>query len=156
MFRPKSNKPSNKPAKIETFISEGTEIRGDLIFIGGLHLDGKVIGNVISEGENTAVLTVGHKGQIEGEVRVPDIILNGQVTGDVYTTERIELSGKARVKGNVYYRVLEMAAGAEVNGSLVHCETPEKIKPEQTKGKPPTKNEDEPENDNVKKLSTKS
>ena len=47
-------------------------------------------------------------------------MLNGSVVGDVHATERIELAANARVAGNVYYGLIEMAMGAEVNGNLVH------------------------------------
>jgi cytoskeletal protein CcmA (bactofilin family) len=40
----------------------------------------------------------------------------------VFATERVELAANARVSGTVYYRLLEMAMGAEVNGKLVHTE----------------------------------
>ena len=43
------------------------------------------------------------------------------MVGDVYANERVELAN-ARVSGTVYYRLLEMAMGAEVNGKLVHSE----------------------------------
>ena len=48
------------------------------------------------------------------------MILNGSVQGDVYASEHIELAPNARITGNVYYNLIEMAMGAEVNGNLVH------------------------------------
>jgi cytoskeletal protein CcmA (bactofilin family) len=51
---------------------------------------------------------------------VHNIVLNGEVLGDVHAFEHIELAAAARVTGNVYYNLIEMAMGAEVNGSLVH------------------------------------
>jgi cytoskeletal protein CcmA (bactofilin family) len=51
---------------------------------------------------------------------VPHVFLNGTVKGDVRATERIELGPKARVIGNVQYKLIEMAIGAEVNGKLIH------------------------------------
>jgi len=113
--------------KVETLIGQSTEIRGDIVFTGGLHLDGKVVGNVIAEGNDNCVLIISDRGCIEGEVRVPVVILNGIVIGDVYATERVEFSNKGRVNGNVYYNMLEMAMGAEINGSLVHCENEKKL-----------------------------
>lgn len=95
-------------------------MHGDVIFSGGLHVDGVIKGNVIAGNGSAAVLTVSEHGSIEGEVRVPNIILNGKVIGDVYAVERIELASHARVTGNVYYNLIEMAMGAEVNGSLLH------------------------------------
>ncbi len=46
--------------------------------------------------------------------------LNGTVKGDVRATERVELGPKARVIGNVQYKLIEMSIGAEVNGKLIH------------------------------------
>jgi cytoskeletal protein CcmA (bactofilin family) len=107
-------------AKIDTIIGQQTRIEGDLHFDGGLHIDGRISGNVIAEGDSGSVLTVSEHGNIEGNVQVPNVILNGTVTGNVHSGERIELAAKARVNGDVHYNLIEMAMGAEVNGSLVH------------------------------------
>ena len=120
-------KPKTKATKIETLIGNSIEVRGDLIFSGGLHIDGKIIGNVIAEDGSDSMLVLSDHGSIEGEVRVPFVVLNGEVIGDVYATERVELSGHAQVSGNVFYNLLEMAMGAEVNGSLVHCKNEKKL-----------------------------
>ena len=106
--------------KVDTIIGQQTRIEGDVHFSGGLHIDGRVKGGVIAEADSTSVLTVSEHGSIEGDVRVPTVILNGSVTGDVRSAERIELAAKARVDGDVYYNLIEMAMGAAVNGSLVH------------------------------------
>ncbi len=105
---------------IHTLISEHTQVQGDVHFHGGLHVDGAIKGNVIADDSTGSVLTLSEQGTIEGEVRVPHIILNGTVIGDVYATERVEMANKARVNGNVYYNLIEMAIGAEINGNLVH------------------------------------
>jgi len=107
-------------ARIDTLIGRGTEINGDLMFSGGLHVDGKIVGNVIAEEGSSAILILSEFGCIEGEVKVPYMVLNGQVIGDVYGSTRVELAPKSRVKGSVYYNLIEMAIGAEVNGGLVH------------------------------------
>lgn len=114
-----------KAPKVSTVIGQETEITGDVQFSGGLHLDGKVTGNVSGAESNDATVTVSEKGVIEGDVRVDTLILNGTVIGDVYANERVELASAARVTGTVYYRLLEMAMGAEVNGQLVHSEQQE-------------------------------
>ena len=108
-----------RTAKIDSLIGQQTEVNGDILFSGGLHVDGKSKGNVLAT-EPESLLTVSDQGSVEGEVRVPNIILNGLVIGDVYASERIELASQARVQGNVYYNLIEMAIGAEVNGKLVH------------------------------------
>lgn len=108
-----------RTAKIDSLIGQNTEIKGDVIFTGGLHVDGKIVGNVFAE-DPGSLLTLSDQGVIEGEVRVPSIVLNGEVKGDVYAGERIELAACGRVSGNVYYNLIEMAIGAAVNGKLVH------------------------------------
>jgi len=107
-------------ARIDTLVGQGTEITGDLVFSGGLHVDGTVKGNVVAEEGSTALLILSEFGRIEGEVTVPSMGLNGEIVGDVFGSTRVELAPKARVKGSVYYNLIEMAIGAEVNGGLVH------------------------------------
>lgn len=114
------NGKKGKTSKIDTLIGQQTELRGDVVFSGGLHVDGKIIGNVLADDGDASILTLSERGYIEGEVKVPHIILNGTVHGDVYASERIELASRARVTGNVYYSLIEMAIGSEVNGNLVH------------------------------------
>lgn len=116
--RSKKGKP--KAARIDSLIGQQTELRGDVIFRGGLHIDGTVRGNVIAEEGSESTLTLSERGTVEGEVKVPNIVLNGTVIGDVHASGHVELAPQARVTGNVYYSLIEMAMGAEVNGSLVH------------------------------------
>jgi len=106
--------------KVDTLIGQQTELHGDVMFGGGLHVDGKVKGNIIAEKESSTMLVLSEKGSIEGEIRVPYIIVNGLVIGDIYASESVELAQNARITGNVYYNRIEVAMGAEVNGSLVH------------------------------------
>ncbi len=109
-----------RTTKIDSLIGRHTETLGDLRFSGGLHVDGTVKGNVYADDDSGAVLTLSEFGTIEGEVRVPNVVLNGTVIGDVHARHQIELASNARITGNVYYTLIEMAMGAEVNGSLVH------------------------------------
>jgi cytoskeletal protein CcmA (bactofilin family) len=107
-------------ARIDTLVGQGTVVTGDLLFTGGLHVDGTIKGNVVAEEGSTALLILSEFGRIEGEVKVPNMVLNGEIVGDVFGSTRVELAPKARVKGSVYYNLIEMAIGAEVNGGLVH------------------------------------
>ncbi|MDH5388824.1 MAG: polymer-forming cytoskeletal protein [Gammaproteobacteria bacterium] len=109
-----------RSSKIETLIGHDIEIRGDVKFNGGLHLDGKIIGNAIAENGGNSVFIVSDKGCVEGDISVSYAIINGEVIGNVYASEKLELSGRARITGNVHYSLLEMASGAEVNGKMVH------------------------------------
>ena len=115
------SKEGSKPvSKVDTLVGRNTQVLGDVRFSGGLHIDGVVKGKILADDDSAATLSVSEDGRVEGDVRVPHLILNGTVEGDVYATQRIVLSPKARVNGNVFYRVLEMNGGATVNGQLVH------------------------------------
>jgi len=106
--------------KVDSFIGRQSELSGDLRFSGGLYVDGIIRGNVCAEEDSSAFLALSEHGTIEGEVNVPNVQINGAVNGDVRAYSHVELAPNARVNGNVYYRLIEMAIGAEVNGKLVH------------------------------------
>lgn len=114
---------SKKTASVSggtTLISHETVIVGDVHFCGNLDVEGLVQGNIIAQSGKEALLRVVGKGRVEGEIRVPCVIINGEVHGDVYSSKHLDLASKSRVQGNVFYTLVEMAAGAEVNGSLTH------------------------------------
>lgn len=111
-------------AKVDTLIGHETEIAGDIRFTGGLHIDGVVKGNVIAENDSESVAIVSERGRVEGELRVPNVLINGYVAGDVYAAARLDLAANARVHGDVYYHTIEMAGGAEINGKLVRTDQP--------------------------------
>jgi cytoskeletal protein CcmA (bactofilin family) len=125
----KKNKTTARAEKIDTLIGQNTQIKGDIYFDGGLHIDGVVKGNVIAQDGSGSVLSLSERGTIEGEVKVPNIVVNGSVIGDVYANVHVELAEKARINGNVYYSFIEMKRGAEVNGNLVHKVETAEIKP---------------------------
>jgi cytoskeletal protein CcmA (bactofilin family) len=100
-----------------SLIARGTVIRGDLRFSGALHLDGRIEGTVLAEGDD-AMFTLSEHGEVHGEIRVPHAVINGHVTGDVQVSARLELAPNARIDGDLRYHTLEMAAGAQVNGRI--------------------------------------
>lgn len=121
----KQKQQGRKPlGQFDTLISSKTAITGDITFSGGLHIDGKVRGKVIAEENSDAVLRISEVGEVSGDVVAPHVVINGTVNGDLYASEHLELAAKASINGNVYYNLLEMAMGAEVNGSLVHQKEP--------------------------------
>ena len=109
-----------RSSKIETLIGQGIVISGDLKFSGGLHLDGKIIGDVTSGDGSNSVLIVSDHGCIDGDVHVSFAVINGMVKGNVFASQKLELSGNASITGNVHYNLLEMASGAEINGQMLH------------------------------------
>jgi len=113
-------KKSRGQASIGTLVGADTKVQGDIEFSGGFHVDGYVKGNVVAVKDDRAVISISERGCVEGAVTVPHVHLNGTVKGDVRAIERIVLGPKARVIGNVQYKLIEMAIGAEVNGKLIH------------------------------------
>ncbi len=112
-------KSNEKPCStIDTLVGSKTELKGDIVFSGGLRVDGKIRGNVISAGEENSTLVLSETGVITGDVTVPHVIINGKVVGNVRGSGRIELQAKAEITGDVEYRVLEIAAGAVINGAV--------------------------------------
>lgn len=124
-----SRKGNRPPMSVDTLIGATTTIRGDVIFSGGLHVDGRIVGSVIAEPDSDALVMLSQKGVIEGEIRAPHVVINGQLKGDIVATERVELAAQARVDGNIFYKMLEMAAGAQVNGRIVREDEPRKQLP---------------------------
>ncbi len=111
----------NKIDKGVTLIAPHTEVIGDVKFANQLYVSGRVTGNVLADNEK-ATLIVSEEGCVAGEVRVPNIIINGTIEGDVYAGHKVELAPQAKVRGNVYYKLIEMQLGALVDGQLVHEE----------------------------------
>ena len=109
----------------DTLIASNVNVQGNINFNGGIQIDGSLQGDIVAEQGSSAKLWVTEKGKIQGLVRVPSITINGTVEGDVYASEHLELAANAVVKGNVYYKVIEMAQGAVVNGEL-HKDEPVK------------------------------
>ncbi len=119
----KNNQKRNKATRIDTLIGHHTHIKGNVNFSGGLRIDGSVSGNINATEENKSVLTLSEKSVIEGEIRVPNLIVNGTIIGDVYSSQHVELAANAKITGTVYYRLLEMVTGCQVNGQLIHVAT---------------------------------
>ena len=121
MFGGNGNKAATKPqSRIDCLIGAGTSIDGNVVFTGGLRVDGQVRGNIVAEEGKPGTLVVSEQAKVEGEIRVPHIVINGTVTGPVQSTEYVELQAKANVTGDVRYNTLEMQLGAVVQGRLVH------------------------------------
>jgi cytoskeletal protein CcmA (bactofilin family) len=105
--------------KIDTLIGRTAHLRGDFEFSGGLHLEGRISGDVRAEPSSNSTLSVSEEGCIEGAVTAANVILDGTVTGPIHASGRVVLGPRARVHGDVYYGAIEMTLGAEIMGRLV-------------------------------------
>ena len=116
----KDNPPPATNLPSMTLISRNTEIVGDIHFSGELIIEGRVKGNIYAEDDSAALIRVAENGAVEGEICVPSAVINGLIQGDLRSANHIELASKAVVVGNVYYNLIEMVMGSEVNGNLIH------------------------------------
>ncbi len=111
---------SHMESRVDTLVGPNSKVHGDIVFSGRCHVDGVVKGSVSADLESSSALSIAEDGSVEGGVTVPYVLLNGLVKGDVIASQHVELGPTARVFGNVYYNLIEMAIGAEINGKLVH------------------------------------
>ena len=120
MFGIKSSKPQST---IDSLIGATTVIEGDVVFSGGLRIDGQVKGNVLASadsGVTNSTLVVSESARIQGEIRAAHVVVNGAVDGPIYVSEFLELQPKARVTGDVHYKSIEIHLGATLDGTLEH------------------------------------
>lgn len=114
-----SKKSSTAFSNNHTLLSRSTKIVGDLYFTGELQIEGKVCGNIVVESGQDGRVVVAESGVVEGEIRAPIAVINGHVSGDIHSSKHVELAAKAVVVGSVYYQLIEMVKGSQVNGSLI-------------------------------------
>ena len=124
MFR-KKNTMTIDVSRLAGLLAHDTCVRGDVLFAGGLRIDGRVEGNVQGKPDDRALLVLSEQGVVVGTVKVHDAVINGRVEGDLEVEHFLELQAGARITGNISYRTLKLDCGATVDGKLVRIgETP--------------------------------
>jgi cytoskeletal protein CcmA (bactofilin family) len=108
----KSKEPSRGSSDLTAFIDEGSEIEGKYNFSGTVMLNGKFSGEIVSNDS----LIIGEKGVVNATVRAGVVLINGEVIGNVFATERVELRGTARVYGDVEAPVIVVEEGVRFEG----------------------------------------
>lgn len=117
MFGKKHSKPQTQ---IDSLIGANATIGGDLYFSGGLRVDGHVNGNVIATPGKPSTLVLSEHARVNGEVSVTHLVTNGTINGSVSASEYLELQGKAKVTGDIYYKTMQIQLGAIIEGRLIH------------------------------------
>lgn len=118
MFR-KKNTMAIDVSRLAGLLAHDTCVRGDVMFAGGLRIDGRVEGNVLGKPDERGLLVLSEKGVIVGTVKVHDAVINGRVEGDMEVEHFLELQVGARVTGNITYRTMKLDCGAIVDGKLL-------------------------------------
>ena len=113
-MRWRKSKPASRSSDLTAFIDEGSEFEGKYTFQGTVMLNGKFSGEIVSSDS----LIIGEKGCVNATVRAGIVLINGEVIGNVFATERVELRGTARVYGDVEAPVIVVEEGVLFEG---HC-----------------------------------
>ena len=108
----------NKQKGSSTLIEVGTLIKGEIIFDNELFIMGEVEGDLNSDSD-LAKLVVSRTGKVQGEIRVPNVVVNGTIVGNVRASEKLEISGTARIFGDLHYSTIEIQGGSLITGRLV-------------------------------------
>ena len=93
-------------------LSSDVEIKGSIKFQKELLIDGKVEGEINSEG----VLTIGENADIRGEIKTKSITVFGKVQGNITVSERCELKSKCTLQGDLKAARLIIEEGATFIG----------------------------------------
>jgi cytoskeletal protein CcmA (bactofilin family) len=96
------------PSATRNVLSSDVEIKGSVKFTNDLVVDGKIEGEITSDGN----LTVGENARIKAEVKTATVIVYGKVHGNLTATERVELKASAEVVGDIKAKTLSIEAGA--------------------------------------------
>ena len=118
----KSKRPT-KGRDLTAFIDEGSEIEGKYTFTGTVLLNGKFQGEI----DSPDTLIIGERGVVNASVRAGTLVVNGELVGNVHASERVELSGRARVFGDLESPVIVLEEGVMFEG---HCRMPKPGSPD--------------------------
>ena len=109
------DKAGGNQGEFTTVIGADAVFKGELSFDKGVRVDGKIEGKITTKGH----LGVSQGGKLQADVNAGNIIVEGQVTGNLQAAERVELRKTARLKGDIAATKLLVAEGAAFSG---HCQ----------------------------------
>jgi cytoskeletal protein CcmA (bactofilin family) len=137
MTPPSSTDPENLPPG-QCSLSSGVEVKGSVTFQKALLIDGKVEGEISSDG----VLTIGENADIRGEIKTKSVMVYGKVHGNI-TADRCELRSSCTLEGDVKAARFVIEEGATFIGSsqnnLVNAAKPsERARASDGSGSPPS------------------
>jgi cytoskeletal protein CcmA (bactofilin family) len=107
--------------RINAFLGADTEFEGKLSFKGSVRIDGRLKGEILTDG----TLIVGETASLESNIQVSHIIISGEVRGNITASDRIEMHAPARVFGNIETPVLVIAEGVVFEGNCSMQKTKE-------------------------------
>ena len=104
----------NEPLiKVNAFIDKDTEVKGDVRFKESFRIDGKFKGKILAG--NT--LIIGESAQVNADIEVKNISINGRVKGSIIARESTEIFSLGRVTGQIITGKLTVEEGAFFQGT---------------------------------------
>ncbi|MGD0444295.1 MAG: polymer-forming cytoskeletal protein [Edaphobacter sp.] len=104
-----------KPADGSTVIGKSVIIRGELSGSEDLYIDGDVEGTITLEESR---LTIGPNARVKANISVRDVVIFGQLTGNVHAPGRVDLRQSAQVKGDILAGRLSIEESAVLTGRV--------------------------------------
>ncbi len=114
--------------KLTGFFDKDTEIKGDLSFEGSFRIDGRFIGKI----DSNSVLIIGENGKVDADIKIGNIIINGEVNGTIKAKEKVEINSTGRVVGTVITPKLAVEEGAYLEAN---CQITNQVSPPETEEK---------------------
>ena len=114
MFKDKHKSDMPSSASGETIIAQGVRVEGEFHSQGDVVIDGEVAGSV----ETQSALTIGETAKIHADVKAKSAVVAGEVVGNIFATEMLELLATSHVRGDIVTGRISVAAGAQVNGKV--------------------------------------
>jgi len=99
--------------EINAFLGKDTEFEGKFSFTGAVRVDGKISGEIFSNG----TLIAGESAVIKAQIHVADIIISGEVHGDILAEKKIEIIVPGKLFGNIKTPKLVLEEGVIFEGN---------------------------------------
>jgi len=113
--------------KINTLIGSDVSIVGNIFYKGTMHLEASVEGSLVADKSAKSMLYINNKAKVKGYVEGTNLAINGTVNGNVYAYDLLRLGSDALIKGDIYYKSIEMEVGAKIDGRLIVCNSAEEL-----------------------------
>ena len=110
-------------ADLNALLGKGSEFEGKLTFEGTVRIDGRFTGEIMSDGR----LIVGEGADVQAEIRVASVEVYGDVTGNIFATEGVELYAPASLRGNVTSPALHIDKGVFFEGACQMASQPTRV-----------------------------
>lgn len=108
-------RPSVPTARNLSCLGAGLEIKGTITGAEDLQIDGKVDGPIVLRGQK---LTIGQTGKVHSEVSARDVIVYGDITGNLLAQDRVEIKKDASVVGDIKATRISIEDGAFCKGRI--------------------------------------